>query len=112
MATAHVANAEHPVPPQVKLGSTVAVNGVLSDVEVPNGIATHPYPYPKSNISLEDRFIDEPRTLRVAVIGGGLAGVLAGILLPVKVPGIDLVIYEKNNDVVSLSEPTTLSSAD
>lgn len=60
-----------------------------------------PVDYPKSKISLTERFIDEPRPLRVAVIGGGIAGILAGILLPVKVPNIDLVIYEKSQDVVS-----------
>lgn len=38
--------------------------------------------------------------LQVAVIGAGLAGVLAGILLPVKVPGLKLTIIEKNADVV------------
>ncbi|KAL2178372.1 uncharacterized protein P884DRAFT_276914 [Thermothelomyces heterothallicus CBS 202.75] len=54
--------------------------------------------YPKSRLSLVDRFIDEPRSLRVAVIGGGLAGVLAGILFPAKVPNIQLTIYEKNHD--------------
>lgn len=51
--------------------------------------------------TLVDRYIDEPRPLRVAVIGGGIAGVLAGILLPKKVPGIELTIYEKNSDFVS-----------
>ncbi|EFX00603.1 flavin-binding monooxygenase [Grosmannia clavigera kw1407] len=49
-------------------------------------------------IELVDRFIDEPRPLRVAVIGGGLTGITAGILLPAKVPGIQLTIYEKNED--------------
>lgn len=58
-------------------------------------------PYPKSSLTLVDRFIDEPRSLRVAVIGGGLAGILAGILLPAKVPNIKLNIYEKNSDFVS-----------
>ncbi|KAK3997817.1 hypothetical protein QBC44DRAFT_338382 [Cladorrhinum sp. PSN332] len=54
--------------------------------------------YPKPRISLIDRFIDEPRALKVAVIGGGLAGINAGILLPAKVPNINLTIYEKNDD--------------
>ncbi|KAK5992935.1 FAD-binding monooxygenase moxY [Cladobotryum mycophilum] len=49
-------------------------------------------------VSLINRFIDEPRPLRVAVIGGGLSGILAGILLPAKVPGLALTIYEKNDD--------------
>ena len=66
-----------------------------------SGLSRTPVDYPKSRISLTERFIDEPRSLRVAVIGGGLAGILAGILLPAKVPRIDLVIYEKSGDVVS-----------
>lgn len=62
--------------------------------------------YPKSRVDLVDRFLDEPRKLRVAVIGGGLSGILSGILLPEKVPGIELVIYEKNKDFVSTYLPT------
>ncbi|XXG97109.1 hypothetical protein Hte_003404 [Hypoxylon texense] len=55
--------------------------------------------YPASSISLVQRHIDEPRELRVAVIGAGMSGTLAGILLPVKVPNIKLTIFEKNADV-------------
>lgn len=67
-------------------------------------IASKPNPsYPKSRISIIDRFIDEPRPLKVAVVGGGLAGILAGILLPAKVPNIQLTIYEKNADFVSFT---------
>ncbi|KAI1210378.1 FAD/NAD(P)-binding domain-containing protein [Annulohypoxylon truncatum] len=55
--------------------------------------------YPVPTLKLENRYIDEPRQLRVAVIGAGLSGVLAGILLPAKVPGIKLTIFEKNADV-------------
>jgi cation diffusion facilitator CzcD-associated flavoprotein CzcO len=61
-----------------------------------NGI--HP-PYPEVSFQFEDRYIDEPRSLRVVVIGGGLAGITAGILFPAKVPGIQLTIFEKNLDV-------------
>lgn len=66
--------------------------------------------YPKSRIALMNRFVDEPRPLRVAVIGGGLSGILAGILLPAKVPGIELTIFEKNEDFVS--EAVLTSSAE
>ena len=55
--------------------------------------------YPKPSIELEDRYIDETRSLRVAVIGAGLAGITASILLPAKVPGVQLTIFEKNFDV-------------
>ena len=71
------------------------------------GSSGTPIDYPKSRISLVERSVDEPRTLRVAVIGGGIAGILAGILLPAKVPRIDLVIYEKSRDVVSWHDQTT-----
>ncbi|KAK1775435.1 hypothetical protein QBC45DRAFT_244237 [Copromyces sp. CBS 386.78] len=53
---------------------------------------------PRSRISIVNRFIDQPREIRVAVIGGGLSGILAGVLLPAKVPNIKLTIYEKNHD--------------
>lgn len=53
-------------------------------------------------LELVDRFIDEPRELRVAVIGAGISGIIAGILLPAKVPGIKLTIFEKNADVVCM----------
>lgn len=56
--------------------------------------------YPEAQFELEDRYIDEPRSLRVVVIGAGLTGVTAGVLLPAKVPGIQLTIFEKNADVV------------
>ncbi|KAM4057426.1 flavin-binding monooxygenase-like domain-containing protein [Hirsutella rhossiliensis] len=56
------------------------------------------HPYDAASLSLTDRFIDEPRRLRLAVIGGGVAGILAGILLPAKVPGLMLTIYDKNED--------------
>lgn len=36
------------------------------------------------------------------MIGAGISGITAGILLPAKVPGIELTIYEKNSDVVRL----------
>ncbi|PNH28359.1 hypothetical protein BJF96_g8447 [Verticillium dahliae] len=55
--------------------------------------------YSNPSQKLIDRYIDEPRELRVAVIGAGLSGTLSGILLPVKVPGIKLSIFEKNADV-------------
>ncbi|KAK0627999.1 putative sterigmatocystin biosynthesis monooxygenase stcW [Lasiodiplodia hormozganensis] len=70
----------------------------------PNGTSL---PYPKlkradgtiSDFHLEDRPIDEIKKLKVAIIGTGLSGVTAGALLPVKVPGIDLTLFEKNPDV-------------
>lgn len=54
--------------------------------------------------SLDEPTIDDVRPLRVAVIGSGLSGVLAGVLLPAKVPNIQLTIFEKNHEVVSSVE--------
>lgn len=61
-----------------------------------------PTSYPVSKLQLSPtQYLDHVRRLRVAVIGAGLAGINAGILLPAKVPGIELTIFEKNSDVVS-----------
>ncbi|KAK6435874.1 hypothetical protein LTR95_007941 [Oleoguttula sp. CCFEE 5521] len=56
------------------------------------------YPHP-TNFKLPEASVDEIQKLRVAVIGAGLTGIIAGALLPAKVPGIDLHIFEKNSDV-------------
>lgn len=76
-------------PPQVIAKETSTANGQSQKPPVP--------------LEIVDRYIDEPRPLKVAVIGGGIAGILAGILLPIKVPAIELVIYEKNHNFVCKS---------
>ena len=58
------------------------------------------YPHPTS-FKIGEHPIDNYRELRVAVVGAGLSGISAGALLPAKVPGIKLTIFEKNADVVS-----------
>ncbi|KAF2023486.1 FAD/NAD(P)-binding domain-containing protein [Setomelanomma holmii] len=59
-----------------------------------------PIPYPVSELQLDaSHCIDHVREVSIAVIGAGLAGINAGILLPAKVPGIKLTIFEKNQDV-------------
>ncbi|KAK5167826.1 uncharacterized protein LTR77_007525 [Saxophila tyrrhenica] len=56
--------------------------------------------YPHStSFQLGEHAIDDIRPLKVAVVGAGLSGLMAGALLPVKVPGIQLVIFDKNDDV-------------
>lgn len=59
------------------------------------------YPFP-TDFKLTEQPIDVARPLKVAVIGAGIAGITAGILLPAKVPEIQLTIFEKNSDVVRL----------
>jgi cation diffusion facilitator CzcD-associated flavoprotein CzcO len=56
------------------------------------------YPYP-TDFKIREHPVDYHRELKVAVIGGGLSGITAGILLPKKVPNINLTIIEKNGDL-------------
>lgn len=56
------------------------------------------YPYP-TDFELGNHPIDHYRELKVAVIGGGLSGITAGILLPKKVPNVKLTILEKNSEL-------------
>lgn len=39
------------------------------------------------------------------MIGAGISGITAGVLLPIKVPGIQLTIFDKNSDVVRTRHP-------
>ncbi|EGX92984.1 hypothetical protein CCM_04356 [Cordyceps militaris CM01] len=86
--------------PNMPLLSSTGMNGWSEARPVLGENTTSAHRAQKQTRPLEivDRYIDEPRPLKVAVIGGGLAGILAGVLLPVKVPGIQLTIYEKNED--------------
>ena len=71
------------------------------------------YPHP-TDFKLTEKPIDELRELKVAVIGAGLTGITAGILLPAKVPGIQLTIFDKNSDVVcaAIASPIVADGAD
>lgn len=61
---------------------------------------TKPKPECRPAFVIEEHPIDQVRPIKVGVIGAGLAGVNAGILLPAKLPGLDLRVYDKNADVV------------
>lgn len=56
----------------------------------------------RPKFELEEHPIDQVRPIKVGIIGAGLTGISAGVLLPAKVPGLDLRIYDKNADVVSI----------
>jgi hypothetical protein len=79
--------------------SSVGDNSASANGDLSNVLSSK---YPASNLQLEDRHIDQHRSLRVTVIGAGIAGITAAILLPAKVPGIQLTVLEKNNEVVSI----------
>ena len=77
---------------------------VKESTEVPEIENTENFPQTRTifpPLELEDHPIDEVRPLRVVVVGAGVSGITAAVLLPAKVPNIDLVIYERNTDVVS-----------
>ncbi|KAL3470479.1 hypothetical protein BJX99DRAFT_267395 [Aspergillus californicus] len=48
---------------------------------------------------LEDHPVDERAPIKAIVVGAGITGVTAGVLLPVKVPGLQLTIYERHSDI-------------
>ncbi|KAJ5818127.1 hypothetical protein N7474_003718 [Penicillium riverlandense] len=57
------------------------------------------YSTAQPQFELEEHPIDQVRPIKVGVIGAGLAGVTAGVILPAKLPGLDLRIWDKNSDV-------------
>ena len=52
-----------------------------------------------SDKPLYERPIDENRRMTLICIGAGYSGTLTAIRFPQKIPNIDLVIYEKNEDI-------------
>jgi hypothetical protein len=51
------------------------------------------------NSGFLDLPIDAGRPLKVICIGAGYSGILTAIRLPQRIPNLELVIYEKNNDI-------------
>ena len=48
---------------------------------------------------ISDRCIDSVRPLKVISIGAGISGILAAIELPRKLKKLELVIYDKNEEL-------------
>jgi hypothetical protein len=69
-------------------------------VTVDSNISRLPEKIENIRFELEEHPVDVVRPIKVGVIGAGLAGITAGVLLPAKLPGLDLRIYDKNADVV------------
>ncbi|KAI0002846.1 hypothetical protein F4779DRAFT_634889 [Xylariaceae sp. FL0662B] len=82
---------------------------LLPTGQIQNGLAepkSKHLKYALPEVSLVDRYADEPRKLRVAVIGARISSIIAGVLLPAKVPGIELTIFEKKMQMFSeLTQP-------
>jgi hypothetical protein len=54
---------------------------------------------PTEGFTLKDAPIENLRPLRVVVIGAGFSGTLAAIRIPERLRNVELVVYEKNEDV-------------
>ncbi|KAI0666937.1 hypothetical protein C8Q78DRAFT_982944 [Trametes maxima] len=63
-------------------------------LDIPPDGTTPTQPY-----TLGDFCIDEYRPLKVIVIGAGFSGILAGIRFPQKIPGVEITIYEKSEEI-------------
>ncbi|KIJ44722.1 hypothetical protein M422DRAFT_207723 [Sphaerobolus stellatus SS14] len=88
-----MATGVHSLAPEV--GQTpIIVNGEIPAVNGGNG-HSHPTPTTKSDFKVGEFAIDEDRPIRVAVIGAGYSGIIAGIRLPQRLKNVELVIYEK-----------------
>ncbi|KAL4993871.1 hypothetical protein BDV10DRAFT_189562 [Aspergillus recurvatus] len=48
---------------------------------------------------LEEHSVDERLPIKAIVVGAGITGVTAGVLLPVKVPELSLAIYGRHSDI-------------
>ncbi|KAL4809852.1 hypothetical protein BDV18DRAFT_156233 [Aspergillus unguis] len=71
-------------------------NGVNTQVEIETGVKPQAS---RPAFQIEEHPIDQVRPIKVGVIGAGLSGITAGVLLPIKLPGLDLRIYDKNADL-------------
>ena len=52
-----------------------------------------------ANVGISQRSVDTPWGLKVIVIGAGVSGILAAIKLQTLVKSLDLVIYDKNEEL-------------
>jgi hypothetical protein len=75
-------------------------DGVKTEVKTLPGSEVQKEGTEKPRFEIEEHPVDEVRDITVGVIGAGLAGITTAVLLPAKLPGLRLRIYEKNGDVV------------
>lgn len=99
----HAAETAHPLEAAGVTASAFVDNKTEATSEIRSGLRTmHPA------LELEDHPINQTRPLKAIVVGAGIAGITAGILLPKKVPGLELKILERHSDVVSRLSQRTL----
>lgn len=78
-------------------GPSVTIKSTFDEINLNNAAS------PKSQFELEEHPVDQVRPIKVGIIGAGLSGITAGVLLPAKLPGLDLRIWDKNADTVGSS---------
>lgn len=89
-----------------KIARTESIKGSLDSASAPTVTIKDKFNDLDSNKSVKTQFqleehpVDTVRPIKVGIIGAGLAGITAGVLLPAKLPGLDLRIYDKNADAV------------
>lgn len=54
---------------------------------------------------LENHPVDDRLPIKAIVVGAGITGITAGVLLPEKAPGLSLTIYERHSDIVRRLHP-------
>lgn len=47
----------------------------------------------------EEEVVENPRAIKIIVIGAGYSGIYCGVRIPERIPNCELVIYEKNAGV-------------
>ncbi|KAJ5924467.1 hypothetical protein N7466_008654 [Penicillium verhagenii] len=94
-----------PFPTLVNLSQSEPFKGPSDSTSAPS-VTVNPLneltskaPEAKSSFVLEEHPVDQVRPIKVGIIGAGLTGITAGVLLPAKLPGLDLRIYDKNANV-------------
>ncbi|KAL2867367.1 flavin-containing monooxygenase [Aspergillus lucknowensis] len=85
-----------PLVSQTELPETIPV---LPAADANVNTKSEAMPQNRPAFQIEEHPIDDVRSIKVGVIGAGLSGITAGVLLPAKLPGLDLRIYDKNADV-------------
>lgn len=62
-------------------------------------VKPHSTAQPARHLDLLDRAVDEPRPIKVVVIGAGFSGIVAAIRLAQRVKNLDLVVYEASDGI-------------
>lgn len=97
LATQEIADPVDSVPADLTKSFATATISPVSHTVTPPPLRTLP------PLELEEHPIDEVGPIKVIVVGAGIAGITAAILLPRKVPNLELQVLERHSDLVRTS---------